>query len=101
MHTAFKPDDIDRLLAEADELINQINSDTSRDIKEEHRIQFEMHAQNLKKLRAEAQERTTTKGEAEDGPYSEGMHKAILDIVTAMKNLGTNLRSSETSVDQA
>ncbi len=101
MNATFKSNDIDRLLAEADELIKQIHSDAIRDMEEEHRIQFEMHAQSLKKLRAEAQERTATKGEAEDGPYSEGMHKAILDIVTAMKNLGTNLRSSGTSVDRA
>ena len=101
MRTPFKPEDIDRLLAEADELINQINSDTSRDIKEEHRLQLEMHAQNLKKLRAEAQKKAAAEGAPESGPYSEGMHKAILDIVAAMKNLGTNLHSSETSVDQA
>ena len=100
MHTPFKPEDIDQLLAEADELIKQINSDAIREMEEEHRIQFEMHAQNLKKLRAEAQKKAAAEGEAESGPYSEGMHKAILDIVSAMKNLGTNLHSSETSVDQ-
>jgi acetylglutamate kinase len=101
MHTPFKPEDIDQLLAEADELIKQIDSDAIRDMEEEHRIQFEMHAQNLKKLRAEIHEKTATQEEAEDGPYSEGMHKAILDIVSAMKNLGTNLHSSAGDLDQA
>jgi hypothetical protein len=97
MHTPFKPEDIDQLLAEADELIKQITSDAIRDMREEHRIQFEMHARNLKKLRAKAQE----KAAAENGPYSEGMHNAILDIVTAMKNLGSNLHSSAGDLDHA
>ncbi len=101
MNPPFRPTDIDQLLAEAEELIRQINSDAIRDMKEEQRIQFEMHAQNLKKLRAEAQEKRAAKGASESGPYSEGMHKAILDIVAAMKNLGSNLQSSGSSVDQA
>jgi hypothetical protein len=101
MNPPFRPTDIDQLLAEAEELIRQINSDAIRDMKEEQRIQFEMHAQNLKKLRAEAQEKWATQGPSESGPYSEGMHKAILDIVAAMKNLGSNLHSSKSSVDPA
>lgn len=101
MNATFKPKDIDQLLAEADELIKQINSDAITDMQEEHRIQFERHAQSLKKLRAEAQEKAAKEGEPESGRYSEGMHQAILDIVTAMKNLGGNLRSSEGGVDRA
>ena len=38
---------IEQLLAEADELIQQINSDVINDMQEEHRLQFEKHAQNL------------------------------------------------------
>ena len=40
---------IEQLLAEADELIQQINSDAIKDMQEEHLLQFEKHAQNLKK----------------------------------------------------
>jgi hypothetical protein len=101
MHTPFTPEDIDQLLAEADELINRINSDAIRDMEEGQRIQFEMHARNLKKLRAEAQEKAAEEGASESGAYSEGMHKAILDIVAAMKNLGRNLQSSGSSIDPA
>lgn len=100
MNATFKPKDIDQLLAEADELIKQINSDAITDMEEEHRIQFERYAQSLKKLRAEAQEKAAKEGEPESGRYSEGIHQAILDIVTAMKSLGSNLQSSEKSVDQ-
>ena len=89
MQSTFIPKDIDRLLAEADELIKQINSDAIRDLEEEHRIQFEAHAQSLKKLRSEVQEKIDKEGTPEGGAYSEGMHQAIDEIVTAMKNLGS------------
>lgn len=91
MQATFIPNDIDRLLAEADELIKQINSDAIKDLKEEHRIQFETHAQRLKKLRSEVQEKIDKEGTPEGGAYSEGMHQAISDIMTAMKNLASYL----------
>ncbi len=83
------PTDIDQLLAEADELIKKINADAIKDMQEEHRIQFEKHAQSLRRLRSEVQEKIDKKGTPESGSYSEGMHEAIDDIVTAMKNLGS------------
>ena len=74
---------IEQLLAEADELIQQINSDVINDMQEEHRLQFEKHAQNLKKIKSEVQgkiEKKTNSG-------AEGMHEAIQDIVKAMRDL--------------
>jgi len=74
---------IEQLLAEADELIEQINSDAIKDMQEEHRLQFEKHAQNLKKIKSEVQgkiEKKTNSG-------AEGMHEAIQDIVKAMRDL--------------
>ena len=35
---------IEQLLAEADDLIQQINSDVIKDMQEEHLLQFEKHA---------------------------------------------------------
>ena len=72
---------IEQLLAEADELIQQINSDVINDMQEEHRLQFEKHAQNLKKIKSEVQgkiEKKTNSG-------AEGMHEAIQDIVKAVR----------------
>ena len=89
MQATSIPKDIDRLLAEADELIKQVNSYAIRDMEEEHRIQFEAHAQSLKNLRAEIQEKIDQEGTPEGGAYGEGMHQAIDEIVTAMKNLGS------------
>ena len=74
---------IEQLLAEADELIEQIHSDAIKDMQEEHRLQFEKHAQNLKKIKSEVQgkiEKKTNSG-------AEGMYEAIQDIVKAMRDL--------------
>ena len=74
---------IEQLLAEADELIQKINSDAINDMQDEHRLQFEKHAQDLKKIKSEVQgkiEKKTNSG-------AEGMHEAILDIVKAMRDL--------------
>jgi hypothetical protein len=89
MNATFRPKEIDRLLAEADELIQQIDSDAIKDMEEEHRIRFEAHAQRLKKLRSEVQGKIDKQGTPEGGAYGEGMHQAIDEIVTAMKNLGS------------
>jgi ferritin-like metal-binding protein YciE len=78
---------IEQLLAEAEELIQQINSDHINDIQEEHRLQFEKHAQNLEKIKSEVQgkiEKKTNSG-------AEGMHEAIQDIVKAMQDLKNKL----------
>ena len=78
---------IEQLLAEADELIQQINSDAVKDMKEEHRLQFEIHAQNLKKIKSEVQSRIEKKGTSGISSSADGMHEAIQDIVKAMQDL--------------
>ena len=83
----LEPKNIEQLLAEADELIRQINSDAIKDIEEEHRIQFEKHAQNLKKIKSQVQEKIEKKGTSEISSSADGMHEAIQDIVKSMKDL--------------
>ena len=78
---------IEQLLAEADELIQQINSDVINDMQEEHRLHFEKHAQNLIKIKSEAQGKIEKKGTSEISASAEGMHEAIQDIVKAMRDL--------------
>ena len=78
---------IDQLLAEADELIRQINSDAIKDMEEEHRIQFEKHAQNCRKIKSEVQEKIEKKGTSEISSSADGMHEAIQDIVKSMTEL--------------
>ena len=78
---------IEQLLAEAEKLIQQINSDAINDMKEEHRLQFEKHAQALKNIKSEVQGKMEKKGTSEIGSSAEGMHEAIQDIVKAMLDL--------------
>ena len=82
---------IEQLLAEADELIQQINSDVINDIQEEHRLQFEKHAQNLKNIKSEVQGKIEKKGTSEMSSSAEGMHEAIQDIVKALQELKNKL----------
>jgi hypothetical protein len=78
---------IEQLLAEADELVQRINSDVINDIQEEHRLQFEKHAQNLKNIKSEVQSKLEERKTSKIGTGSEGMHEAIQDIVKAMREL--------------
>jgi hypothetical protein len=87
MSKKLESKNIEELLAEADELIRQINSDVIKDMQEEHRLQFEKHAQDLEKIKSEVQDRIQKKEAADIGSGAEGMHAAILDIVKAMHDL--------------
>ena len=87
MPNNVEPKNIEQLLAEAEELIQQMDSEAIKDIKEEHRLQFEKHAQNLKKIKSEVQGKIEKKGTPEISSSAEGMHEAIQDIVKAMRDL--------------
>ena len=78
---------IEQLLAEADELIRQVDSKIIEDMEEEHRIQFEKHAQKLKAIQSEVQGKIEKKGTSGTSSGARGMHEAIDDIVKAMHNL--------------
>jgi hypothetical protein len=82
---------IKQLLAEADELIQQINSEAIKDMQEEHLLQFEKHAQSLKKIKSEVKGKIKKKGTSEISSSAEGMHEALQDIVRAMQDLKNNL----------
>ena len=87
MTTNQSPMDIERLLAEADELVQQINSDVLNEMEEEHRLQFEIHAQKLERAKSEVQ-RKIGKGVGYQLSHSvEGMHEAIREISRAMGQL--------------
>ena len=56
-------------------------------MKEEHLLQFEKYAQDLKKIKSEVQGKIEKKGTSEIGTSAEGMYEAIQDIVKAMQDL--------------
>jgi hypothetical protein len=92
MKKKLEPKSIEQLLAEADELVQQIESDAITEMKAEQRLQFEIHAQNLKKIKSDVHGEIEKKDTTEEiSESSEGMHEAILDIVKAMKNFRSNL----------
>ena len=78
---------LEQLLAEADELIQQINSDAIEYMEEEHLLQFATHTQNLDKIKAKAQGKIGETGEWEIESSAEGMYEAAQEIVRAMQNL--------------
>jgi Zn-dependent oligopeptidase len=82
---------IEQLLAEADELIQQINSDAIKDMQEEHLLQLEKHAQNLRRIKSGVQGKIEKKETSEINSSAEGMHEALQDIVKAMRELKNKL----------
>lgn len=87
MQKNMGPKDVELLLAEAEEMIQKINSDAIEAMQEEQRLQFEKHAQNLKKIQSQVQGKVEKKMTSKRDHGAEGMHEAILDIVKAMRDL--------------
>jgi regulator of replication initiation timing len=82
MTTYLDDKDIEQIMAEADEIIQQINSDFIKEMEEEDRLQIEIYAQKLKKRISEIESR-----KEETGSGAQGMHEAIDDIVKAMDGM--------------
>ena len=91
MQKTYKDEDIERILAEADDLLQQIDPKIIEYLKEEQRAQLEEQAQILKKLKSEVQDKIGKAEPSKNRPYSEDMHEAIEDIVKAMKALSSYL----------
>jgi len=87
MTTNQSPQDIERLLAEADELIQAIDSDILDEMEEEQRLQFEMHAQKLKRIKSEVRSGSDKKTSWEAEISDEEIHEAIADIARAINEL--------------
>ena len=84
---------IKQLMAEADELIRQINAGVLEEAEEDHRRRFEKHIQALEKIKSEGAGQMTSKGPLPKAGLAEGMHAAIMDIVKAMREFKSNLAS--------
>ena len=91
MQKTFKYEDIEQILAEADDLLQQIDPEIIEYMEEEQRAQLEKQVQSLKKLKSEVQDKIGKEGPSKSWPYSEGMHEAMDDIVKAMKALASYL----------
>jgi hypothetical protein len=91
MENTFKDVNIEQTLADADELLQQINAEIVKDTDERRRAQFEEHAERLKKLKSGVEEKVLKEAKPENGSYGEGMHEAMDDIAKAMKELASYL----------
>jgi hypothetical protein len=87
MPTNLKTKNIEEILAAADELIRQINSDATRNLKEEHRLEVEKHAQNLNRIRSEVKSKIEKSEAYKISHSAEGMHEAFQEITKAMGQL--------------
>jgi hypothetical protein len=87
MPTALKTKTLEELMAEADELIQKINTEHLEDLEEDHRLQFEKHTQKFQELKSEFKTKSKDKGIMESFSSAEGIHEAMVDIVKAMKDL--------------
>jgi hypothetical protein len=91
MQKTYQYEDIEQILAQADDLLQQFDPKIIAYLKEEQRAQLEEQAQILKKLKSEVHEKIGKEEPTKSKPYSEGMHEAIDDIVKAMKSLSSYL----------
>jgi hypothetical protein len=91
MQEAFKYEDIEQILAEADDLLQQIDAEILEYLGEEQRIELEQQIQSLRKLKSELKGEIRKEEPSQNGTYSNGMHEAIEDIVKALKALASYL----------
>ena len=73
--------DIERLMAEADELVRRINADILSELEEEHRLQFEMHAQQLESIKSEVQGGSDKKKNGGQAPARKASMKRFLILL--------------------
>jgi predicted RecB family nuclease len=92
MSEYLESNDIKQLMAEADELVKRIDADAVKGMKEEHRLQVEIHAQHLKKIKSAVQDKIEKKGASKKDHGAEGMHEAIQEITRAMGELAKYLK---------
>jgi hypothetical protein len=91
MQKTYEYEDIEQILAEAEDLLQQIDPEIIEYLKEEQRAQLEQKAQSLKKLKSEIQDKIGPEGASNSWPYGEGMHEAMDEIAKAMKALASYL----------
>ncbi len=91
---------IEQLMAEADELVQRIDADAIKNMKEEHRLQVEIHAQHLKKIKSAVQDKIEKKGTSKMDHGAEGMHEAFQEISKAMGALKKYISGDRTGADK-
>ncbi|MDY6822302.1 MAG: hypothetical protein SWH68_00660 [Thermodesulfobacteriota bacterium] len=76
---------MEQIMAEADQLINELDALITEDMEEQKRIRLEQAAQKLKKAKADPEK---VKAAKKRGPLGDGIHEAIDEVIKAMKEFG-------------
>ena len=81
--------DLKTLMAEADALMGQIQTEFAGDQADAEALRMEKQARKLEEIRSalDSDESGKSENSAELGSGAEGMHEAIEDIAKAMKNM--------------
>jgi hypothetical protein len=87
----FKPDKIDQVMAEADDLIRQIYSQKIEGMGEEQRAEYEQRVRRLEELKAIVKEKFGGQQVSGRSSVSEGMHEAIDELVKAVAETAKKL----------
>ena len=87
MKQDMKSKDISQLLREADELIQKMEADAYGDLQETQQLEFAVHAQKIKEIKAMVETPVTDHSKQEMNTGADGMHRAIDEIVKSMKEL--------------
>lgn len=80
--------ELEQVMADAEELIQQLDTDFLNEVEEEHRLQIEKAVQQIKRYQAELQADADKKEPSDLGYAPEGMNEAIREIKKSMKELG-------------
>ena len=91
MNENFSDEELEQLLAEAEELLGQLDPEILAYLEEEERAQLDEQAQSLRNLKAEVQDQISKQEGTKFSSYGEGMHEAITEITKAMKALARYL----------
>jgi len=87
MKQGLKSKHISQLLKEADELIQTMAAGDYGDLKEAQQLEFEVHAQKFKEIKAMVEATGTDHSKQEMNTGADGMHRAIDEIVKSMQEL--------------
>ena len=91
MPPAQNQKEIESLLSEADELIHHLNSGLLDHMEEHHRAKVKTYADEIENHRNRVLSKKEKAESSDFSSSSEGMHKAIDDIVKALKGIVQDL----------
>jgi hypothetical protein len=87
----FKPDKIDQVMAEADDLIRQIYAQKIEGLGEEQRAEYEQKVRRLEELKAIVKEKFGGQQVSARSSVSGGIHEAIDELVKAVAETAKTL----------